>query len=184
MPTVGTMEYVWCTMSKKTTLVDQTKFYIPVTAGSVADNSGNGYNATLYNGASIIQDGSRFAVSLNNGADARIPYDLPFGENFTLCFWIKINKTQIKWMINGYNGRDYTEQNINLQANTWIHLAFRFSGNSVTVYKNGVIQSTGTTNEMLVGWCITMMICLGQAHCILMMCVYLWVLYQYLILLP
>lgn len=154
MPTVGTMEYVWCTMSKKSTLVDQTKFYIPVTAGSVADNSGNGYNATLYNGASIIQDGSRFAVSLNNGADARIPYDLPFGENFTLCFWIKINKTQIKWMINGYNGRDYTEQNINLQANTWIHLAFRFSGNSVTVYKNGVIQSTGTTNEMLVGWCI------------------------------
>lgn len=154
MPTVGTMEYVWCTMSKKSTLVDQTKFYIPVTAGSVADNSGNGYNATLYNGASIIQDGSRFAVSLNNGADARIPYDLPFGESFTLCFWIKINKTQIKWMINGYNGRDYTEQNINLQANTWIHLAFRFSGNSVTVYKNGVIQSTGTTNEMLVGWCI------------------------------
>ena len=55
MPTVGTMEYVWCTMSKKSTLVDQTKFYIPVTAGSVADNSGNGYNATLYNGASIIQ---------------------------------------------------------------------------------------------------------------------------------
>lgn len=158
MPTVGFMEYVWCTMAKKSTLVDRTEFYIPVDQsdgfGLCADTSGNGYNARLNGNATITQDGSRYAMNLSKNADARIPYDLPFGQTFTLCFWIKINRTSVKWLLNGYNGRDYTEQTISTEANTWIHLAFRFNENSVTVYKNGVFLQAASTNEQVVGFAI------------------------------
>lgn len=158
MPTVGAMEYVWCTMAKKSALVDRTKFYIPVNSsdgyGLCADTSGNGYNARLNGGAKIIIDGSRVAMDLSNNTDARIPYNLPFGESFTLCFWFKTDRKSISWLLNGYNGRDYTENTIPTEPNTWIHLAFRFNDNSATVYKNGVFLQAASTNEQLVGWAI------------------------------
>lgn len=159
MPTVGTLEYVWCTMAKKSALVDRTEFYIPVKStdgigGLCSDTSGNGYNARLNGNAKIITDGSRVAMDLSNNNDARIPYDLPFGQSFTLCFWFKTNRNNISWLLNGYNGRDYTESVIQTQPNTWMHLAFRFNDNSVTVYKNGVFLQSASTNEQLVGWAI------------------------------
>ncbi len=158
MPTVGTMEYVWCTMAKKSTLVDRTQFHIPVNEGDAygmcADTSGNGYNARLNGDAEVIKDGSRYAMDLSENADARIPYDLPFGQSFTLCFWIKTDRKIITWMLNGYNGRDYTENTIPVKPNTWIHLAFRFNDKSVTVYKNGVFLHAGSVNEQVVGWSI------------------------------
>lgn len=158
MPTVGTMEYVWCTMAKKSTLVDRTQFHIPVNEGDAygmcADTSGNGYNARLNGDAEVIKDGSRYAMDLSENADARIPYDLPFGQSFTLCFWIKTDRKIITWMLNGYNGRDYTENTIPVEPNTWIHLAFRFNDKSVTVYKNGVFLHAGSVNEQVVGWSI------------------------------
>lgn len=158
MPTVGTMEYVWCTMAKKSTLVDRTQFHIPVNEGDAygmcADTSGNGYNARLNGDAEVIKDDSRYAMNLSENADARIPYDLPFGQSFTLCFWIKTDRKIITWMLNGYNGRDYTENTIPVEPNTWIHLAFRFNDKSVTVYKNGVFLHAGSVNEQVVGWSI------------------------------
>lgn len=158
MPSVGTMEYVWCTMAKKSGLVDRTQFYIPVNEGDAfgmcADTSGNGYNARLNGDADVIKDGSRYVMDLSEDADARIPYDLPFGQTFTLCFWIKTDRKEITWMLNGYNGRDYSENKITTEPNTWIHLAFRFNDKSVTVYKNGVFIQAGSVNEQVVGWSI------------------------------
>jgi len=98
---------------KKSTLGDRTQFHIPVNEGDAygicADTSGNGYNARLNGDAEVIKDGSRYAMDLSENADARIPYDLPFGQSFTLCFWIKTDRKIITWMLNGYNGRDYPE---------------------------------------------------------------------------
>lgn len=157
MPSVGDFEYIWCTMSKKSGLADRTKFYIPVKENDVSgleDISGNGYNATLENGAKIVKDGSRFAVDLSGGIDSVIPYNLPFGESFTLCFWMKSNQTQLKWMLNGYNGRQYVEKTLSISANTWFHLAFRFNGNSVAVFHNGNFLHTGSVVENAVGFAL------------------------------
>ena len=154
MPKVGTLEYVWCIMAKKSGLVDNTKFYIPVENGSVKDISGNGYNGALSNGASIIKDGERYAMNLSGNGECTIPYDLPFGENFTLCLWVKTNQRELKWMLNAYNGRDYVEKTIPVTANTWFHLAFRFNDRTVTVFKNGTVVNTGSVNEQVVGFAL------------------------------
>ena len=152
MPTPGELEYVWCTMAKKSGIIDRTQVYVPVNAGSVADTSGNGYNGVLGTGASIVADGSRYALKLAGTAEATIPYNLPFGESFTLCFWIKTDQKQIKWMFNGYNGRDYEENSIDVAANTWLHLAFRFNDRTVSVFKNGVLLHSANLSEHPVGF--------------------------------
>ena len=57
MPKVGALEYIWCTMAKKSGLADRTKFHLPIEANdtsSIADISGNGYNGVLGGG-----DGSK-----------------------------------------------------------------------------------------------------------------------------
>ena len=154
MPSVGALEYVWCIMAKKSGLVDKTKINIPVTDGSVADVSGNGYNGVLSNGASVIQDGTRYAMNLSENGECSIPYDLPFGESFTLCFWIKVAQSEIKWMLNAYNGRDYVEKTIPCTANTWFHLAFRFNDRTVTVFKNGTVLHSGSVSDQVVGFAL------------------------------
>ena len=152
MPTPGELEYVWCTMAKKSGIIDRTQVYVPVNDGSVADTSGNGYNGVLGTGASIVADGSRYALKLAGTAEATIPYNLPFGESFTLCFWIKTDQKYIKWMFNGYNGRDYEENSIDVAANTWLHLAFRFNDRTVSVFKNGVLLHSANLSEHPVGF--------------------------------
>lgn len=164
MPTPGALEYVWCTMAKKSGIVDKTQVYVPITIEEVwdevsvlSDKSGNGYNATLGKNASLIEDEAnngwfRAAMKLVNDGEARIPYNLPFGESFTLCFWIKTDQRQIKWMFNGYNGRDYEEGSIDVSANTWVHLAFRFNDRTVSVFKNAVLLGTANISEHPVGF--------------------------------
>lgn len=154
MPSVGDLEYVWCIMAKKSGLVDKTKINIPVTDGSVADVSGNGYNGVLSNGASVIQDGTSYVMNLSENGECSIPYDLPFGESFTLCFWIKVAQSEIKWMLNAYNGRDYVEKTIPCTANTWFHLAFRFNDRTVTVFKNGTVLHSGSVSDQVVGFAL------------------------------
>lgn len=157
MPSVGTLEYLWCTMAKKSGIVDKTKFYLPVTAAdssTVNDASNNGYSGALSNGASVVLDGSRYAMNLSQNGECSIPYDLPFGESFTLCCWVKTNQTSLSWMLNGYNGRDYVEKTITVTANTWFHLAFRFNDRTVTVFKNGVVVNSGSVNEQVVGFAL------------------------------
>ena len=156
MPKVGALEYIWCTMAKKSGLADRTKFHLPIEANdtsSIADISGNGYNGVL-GGGTVVKDGTRYALNLSGGMESRIPYDLPFGESFTLCFWMKSDQNQVKWMLNGYNGRHYVEKSIVITPNTWFHLAFRFNDRTVTVFKNGEQLHSGSVNIMAVGFAI------------------------------
>lgn len=102
----------------------------------------------------MVKDGTRYALNLSGGMESRIPYDLPFGESFTLCFWMKSEQRQIKWMLNGYNGRHYVEKSIAITPNTWFHLAFRFNDRTVTVFKNGEQLHSGSVNIMAVGFAI------------------------------
>ena len=156
MPKVGALEYIWCTMAKKSGLADRTKFHLPIEANdtsSIADISGNGYNGVL-GGGTVVKDGTRYALNLSGGMESCIPYDLPFGESFTLCFWMKSDQNQVKWMLNGYNGRHYVEKSIVITPNTWFHLAFRFNDRTVTVFKNGEQLHSGSVNIMAVGFAI------------------------------
>ena len=156
MPKVGALEYIWCTMAKKPGLADRTKFHLPIEANdtsSIADISGNDYNGVL-GGGTVVKDGTRYALNLSGGMESRIPYDLPFGESFTLCFWMKSDQNQVKWMLNGYNGRHYVEKSIAITPNTWFHLAFRFNDRTVTVFKNGEQLHSGSVNIMAVGFAI------------------------------
>lgn len=154
MPTLGTLEYLWCTMAKKSGLSDKKAFDIPVQQGEtiLADISGHGVSGALRNGASVIQDGSRYAVDLSENAECQINWDLPFGQSFTLCFWMKTDQTLIRWMLNGYNGRDYVEKSLTVSKNTWFHVALRFNDRTVSIFINGSLVQTGSINEEVVGF--------------------------------
>lgn len=154
MPTVGTLEYLWCTMAKKSGLSDKKVFDIPVQQGEtiLRDISGNGISGALRNGASVVQDGDRYAVDLSDNAECQINWDLPFGQSFTLCFWMKTDQTLIRWMLNGYNGRDYVEKSLTVSKNTWFHVALRFNDRTVSIFINGSLVQTGSINEEVVGF--------------------------------
>ena len=154
MPTVGTLEYLWCTMAKKSGLSDKKVFDIPVQQGetTLMDITGHGVSGALKNGASVVQDGSRYAVDLSDNAECQINWDLPFGQSFTLCFWMKTDQTLIRWMLNGYNGRDYVEKSLTVSKNTWFHVALRFNDRTVSIFINGSLVQTGSINEEVVGF--------------------------------
>lgn len=154
MPTVGNLEYLWCTMAKKSGLSDKKVFDIPVQQGetTLLDITGNGVSGALKNGASVVQDGSRYAVDLSDNAECQINWDLPFGQSFTLCFWMKTDQTLIRWMLNGYNGRAYVEKSITVSKNTWFHVALRFNDRTVSIFINGSLVQTGSINEEVVGF--------------------------------
>lgn len=154
MPTVGDLEYLWCTMAKKSGLSDKKMFDIPVNSGetTLMDISGHGISGALMNGAAVVQDGSRYAVDVSGNAECQINWDLPFGQSFTLCFWMKTDQTLIRWMLNGYNGRDYVEKSLTVSKNTWFHVALRFNDRTVSIFINGSLVQTGSINEEVVGF--------------------------------
>ena len=158
MPKPGALEYVWCTMAKKSGIADRTVFNLPVNLSdytSIADVSGNGYNGVLGDGAKVTKVGNtRCVLDLSSNAECRIPYDLPFGESFTLCFMMSTSEKMIKWMLNGYNGRDYVEKSLSVEPYSWINLAFRFNDRTVTVFVNGNQVQTGSVNEAVVGFAL------------------------------
>ena len=158
MPNPGALEYVWCTMAKKSGIADRTVFNLPVNLSdytSIADVSGNGYNGVLGDGAKVTKVGNTGGVlDLSSNAECRIPYDLPFGESFTLCFMMSTSEKVIKWMLNGYNGRDYVEKSLSVEPYSWINLAFRFNDRTVTVFVNGNQVQTGSVNEAVVGFAL------------------------------
>lgn len=154
MPTVGNLEYLWCTIAKKSGLSDKKVFDIPVNSGetTLMDISGRGISGALRNGAAVVQDGSRYAVDVSGNAECQINWDLPFGHSFTLCFWMKTDRTLIRWMLNGYNGRDYVEKSLTVSKNTWFHVALRFNDRTVSIFINGSLVQTGSINEEVVGF--------------------------------
>lgn len=158
MPNPGALEYVWCTMAKKSGIADRTVFNLPVNLSdytSIADVSGNGYNGVLGDGAKVTKvENTGCVLDLSSNAECRIPYDLPFGESFTLCFMMSTSEKVIKWMLNGYNGRDYVEKSLSVEPYSWINLAFRFNDRTVTVFVNGNQVQTGSVNEAVVGFAL------------------------------
>ena len=152
MPTVGNLEYIWCTMCRKSGLVDRTKIHIPVSiAQGLRDTSGHGYNGSL-GGGTVVTDGDREVLQLTGQADSRIPYDLPFGESFTLCLFLKTSTSPVSWMITGKYGREWVEKTLNLTADTWYHLAFRFNDTTCTLFINGEQADISVVSEKLVGF--------------------------------
>lgn len=154
MPQVGALEYLWCTMCRKSALVDRTRVDIPVSnVDGLHDFSGNGYNGYIGSNT-IVTDGDHDALQMTGQNDSRIPYDLPFGESFTLCLFMKVTTTPVKWIICGYNGADYVEKTLNLNANTWYHLAFRFNDTTCTLFINGEQSDISVVSERLVGFSV------------------------------
>lgn len=150
MPTPGTLEYVWEIVGIKSGITDKTRLHIPInaadTGGRLTDTSGNGHDGLLGAGF-IVSDAARgYCLKLSDDGDARIPYDLPFGRNFTLCFWMKTERAKFTWMLNGENGREYVEKDVDVSANTWYHFAFRFSGRTVCVFQNGQLLHNESLN--------------------------------------
>lgn len=156
MPTPGALEYVWCIMAKKSLIVDKQKVHIPVNASdsnTVKDITGN-YNGKLSNGASVVSDENRYAMNLSQNGECSIPYDLPFGNSFTLAFWFKTNQQYITWMLNGFSGREYIEKNLDLSKNTWTHLAFRFNDRTVSIFVNGEFVQSDSVNTKIDGFAL------------------------------
>ena len=158
-PTLGTLEYMWLTMCKKHSLKDKEVFHIPVTVNDVSstqlqDADGN-YNADKGDG-SVIEDTDRegYVLRLSENGDSRIPMNMPFGKNFTLAFWYKMAGSGFTWMLCGKYGTEYREVVENVTANTWVHLAFRFASNTISVFRNGVLENTYSIGEVPVGFSI------------------------------
>ena len=154
MPQVGALEYLWCTMCRKSALVDRTRVDIPVSnVDGLHDFSGNHYDGYIGSNT-IVTDGDHDALQMTGQNDSRIPYDLPFGESFTLCLFMKVTTTPVKWIICGYNGADYVEKTLNLNANNWYHLAFRFNDTTCTLFINGEQSDISVVSERLVGFSV------------------------------
>lgn len=158
-PTLGNLEYMWCTICKKHALIDKELFHIPVTVNDVStailqDKDGN-YNAQKGDGV-VMEDSDRdgYVLRLSDNGDSRIPMNLPFGKSFTLAFWYKMEGAGFTWMICGKYGTEYKEVVENVEANAWVHLAFRFAANTISVFRNGALENTYSIGETPVGFSI------------------------------
>lgn len=159
MPTVADGEYLWCTISKKSKVLNGTMMYLPITdtdSTTIADASGNGNNATLSGSkVAVISDSVRGKVLKFDGVSNCIaPLELPFDSDFTLCIWLKPVSSRIGWMVNCTNGREYVENYIDVTANKWVHFTFRKNDKTITVFKDGVEISRNSTNNDHVGFSV------------------------------
>ena len=165
MPTVSTLEYLWCTIAKKSGINDKLVLSYPITEGdyvnrgelrisnSVGNTSGVYVTAT-YDDENVIAkiEENRYVLDLGENREFVIPYDLPFGQSFTLCFWMKTDQTLIRWILNGYNGKDYVENSLTVSKDTWFHVALRFNDRTVAIFINGSLVQTGSVNEEAIGF--------------------------------
>lgn len=154
MPTVGLLEYIWCTMCIKSALGDRSIFHIPVRSGAyLTDFSGNGYNGRL-GGGSIYIDSHGESLMLSDENESLIPCGLPFGESFTLCFWMKLTKAGAKWIVTSENGRESVENDLGVTINAWHHYAFRFNDKTCTLFVDGEQKQIAVMNCDLAGFSI------------------------------
>ncbi|WP_167357038.1 LamG-like jellyroll fold domain-containing protein [Paenibacillus pectinilyticus] len=140
---------------------------------TASDSSGNGKNATLSGTPSFIAGKSGNAVNLNGSTDyASLPTGIVSNLNdFTIAAWVKPNSVS-KWSrvfdfgtgtskymfltVNAGSAPRFAittsgssaEQQLNapsaLPTGTWTHLAITWSGNTGTLYVNGVAVATNT----------------------------------------
>ncbi len=154
-PTIGTLEYLWQIVSQKRNISRKAIFHIPVSSGesgTLADSTGHGHTVTLGSGASVVSVGGRYAVSLASNALATMADLLPFGKSFCLAFWVRTDLNYIDWLLNGKWGRNYVERRLSVSANTWTHIALRFTQKGVVLFKDGVLTDSGALAEDVVGF--------------------------------
>lgn len=158
IPEVGELEYLWLIIAKKSAIVDGEIFRLPVsdTDTSVIEDTTNDYNGIITDNVSLVTatEGERCAVDLGGNANCRIPYDLPFGTSFTLCLWIRPAQNNLTWMLSGKEYTDTVEESFAVSAGTWHHLAFRFSGRSVAIFKDGAQVQSGAVKGDVIGFAL------------------------------
>lgn len=154
-PSVAALEYLWQTVAQKSALGQKALFHIPVNSGesgTMADASGQGKNITLGSGSVVASVGGRTALSMPGNALATMVDLLPFGENFTLCFWVRTDQSYIDWCLNGKWGVSSVEKRLAMGQNIWTHVALRFTEKSLTVFKEGALVDTASLSERVVGF--------------------------------
>lgn len=154
-PSVAALEYLWQTVAQKSALGQKALFHIPVNSGesgTMADASGHGKNITLGSGSVVASVGGRTALSMPGNALATMVDLLPFGENFTLCFWVRTDQSYIDWCLNGKWGVSSVEKRLAMGQNIWTHVALRFTEKSLTVFKDGALVDTASLSERVVGF--------------------------------
>lgn len=154
-PSVAALEYLWQTVAQKSALGQKALFHIPVNSGesgTMADASGQGKNITLGSGSVVASVGGRTALSMPGNALATMVDLLPFGENFTLCFWVRTDQSYIDWCLNGKWGVSSVEKRLAMGQNIWTHVALRFTEKSLTVFKDGALVDTASLSERVVGF--------------------------------
>lgn len=158
IPEVGELEYLWLTIAKKSAIVDGEIFRLPVSGTDISkiEDTTNDYDGIITDNVSLVTatEGERCAVDLGGNANCRIPYDLPFGTSFTLCLWIRPTQNNLTWMLSGKEYTDTVEESFAVSAGTWHHLAFRFSGRSVAIFKDGAQVQSGAVKGDVIGFAL------------------------------
>lgn len=158
IPEVGELEYLWLTIAKKSAIVDGEIFRLPVSGTDISkiEDTTNDYDGIITDNVSLVTatEGERCAVDLGGNANCRIPYDLPFGTSFTLCLWIRPAQNNLTWMLSGKEYTDTVEESFAVSAGTWHHLAFRFSGRSVAIFKDGAQVQSGAVKGDVIGFAL------------------------------
>lgn len=154
-PSIAALEYLWQTVAQKSALGQKVLFHIPVNSGesgTLADASGHGKTITLGTGSEVASVGGRTALYMPGNALATMVDLLPFGENFTLCFWVRTDQSYIDWCLNGKWGVSSVEKKLAMGQNVWTHVALRFTEKSLTVFKDGTLVDTASLSERVVGF--------------------------------
>lgn len=158
VPEVGELEYLWLTIAKKSSITDGEIFRLPISESDTSsiEDIVNNYDGIITEDVSLVTatDGERCAVDLGGNANCRIPYDLPFGTSFTLCLWIRPSQNSVTWMLSGKEYTDTVEDSFAVSAGSWHHLAFRFSGRSVVIFKDGVQVQSGAVQGEVIGFAL------------------------------
>lgn len=158
IPEVGELEYLWLTIARKSAIVDGEIFRLPISGTDISkiEDTTNDYDGIITDNVSLVTatEGERCAVDLGGNANCRIPYDLPFGTSFTLCLWIRPTQNNLTWMLSGKEYTDTVEESFAVSAGTWHHLAFRFSGRSVAIFKDGAQVQSGAVKGDVIGFAL------------------------------
>lgn len=130
-------------------------------------------NEDLFDGVNAYLTEDRFgrlnsALQLENGY-FKVPTNVYFGNEFTICVWIKINSFRynsrildfgngiddnvaigfdeltgfIKFFIFDESGKSEIRSNVNISLNEWTHVAVSFLKGTAKLYINGLLDTTG-----------------------------------------
>ena len=142
----------------------------------IQDSSGYGHNGTTVTPQPLTSDTPRYlaAYTCNGNVSHRIycnSTDCNFTDNFSFAVWCKANHTgtaaQYLFTVGradaggyGYGIYNNGDTNLNIRfgnagynvtivKNEWTHITFTKTGNTIKIYKNGIIVSTNTFSGTL-----------------------------------